>query len=204
MKRITALLLAVAMLLTLGACGKKDEEKPAANPTEVSTLAENFIKAYYLRDYVTQFSMYLYDARKQWEDKAIEDVGSAKKFFELAQKQADDKGIDVTVTSFDSYYEAYRQFILEDCRNLYGEYKLTTTATGVTKLTEEELPHFRNELLIGPSKEYMDEKTLNAIDEVYIVIVNISVDGEKRDYNENYRVYVVNHNGKWLVADHSM
>ena len=49
----------------------------------------------------------------------------------------------------------------------------------------------------------MNTNALKAITEAYTVAVNIAIDGEKKDYNETYFVYMVNHKGKWLVADHS-
>ena len=198
--RLLALLMALAMLLTLGGCDKPTEENA---PEQVTQTAEAFIKAYYLRDYVTQFSLCFHDARKQWEDKAINDLGSAQNFFALAQKQADEKGIKVTVDSFDTYYAAYHQFLLADVETTYGEHTLTVTATGCTKMEADQLAQFRNELLAGPAKEYMSTNALKAITEAYTVAVNIAIDGEKKDYNETYFVYMVNHKGKWLVADHS-
>ena len=206
MKKLLALLLAMVMLLALSACGNKAEEQPSptdGTPDEVLSVAETFLEAYYLRDYATKFSMYLYDARKQWEDAAIKNLGSAEEFFATAQKQAEEKGIDVTVDSFDSYYAAYHRFILADCESIYGAYTVTTTATASVKMSADLLPQFRDNLLAGPSKDYMDAAVLNSINEVYTVTVNIVIDGEKKDYNENYLVYVVRYNNQWLVADHS-
>lgn len=202
MRRLLALLTAVGMLLSLCACSKKAEDH-TPDPTEATKLAETFIKAYYLRDYATRFSLCFYDARGQWEDAAIQDAGSAEAFFALAQKQADEKGIDATVDSFDSYYAAYHRFILEDVRETYGEYTVTTTATDSVKMTEERLSQFRNNLLSGAAKDYMDADALNAVTEAYTVTVHITIDGEKKDYDENYLVHLVRHNGQWLVADHS-
>lgn len=206
MKKLLALLLAAVMLLALSACGKKAEEPSPTDgtPDEVLSVAETFLRAYYLRDYATKFSMYLYDARKQWEDEAIKSLGSAENFFATAQKQANEKGIEATVDSFDSYYAAYHRFILADCEEQYGEYTVATTATASVKMSAELLPQFRENLLAGPSKDYMDADVLNSINEVYTVTVNIVIDGEKKDYNENYLVYVVRYNNQWLVADHSM
>ena len=204
MKKLLALLTAILLLMTLCSCGEKEKQEDAAiDPTDVTRLAETFIEAYYLRDYATQFSLCLYDARGQWESKVIQENGSAEAFFATAQKQAEEKGIDAHVDSFDSYYAAYHQFILDDCRNLYGEYTLTTTAIDNVKMEADLLPQFRNNLLVGPSKEYMDEDVLNAITEVYTVTVNIVIDGEKKDYNEKYLVYVVNYQNQWLVADYA-
>ena len=202
-KKLTALLAAVILLLTLGGCGKKAENPPAIDPTEATRLAEAFVKAYYLRDYAARFPLCFYDAPARWEDAAIRDAGSAEEFFRLAQRQADEKGIEVTVDSFDSYYAAYRQFILDDVQEIYGDYTLTATATDSVKMSEDLLPQFRTNLLTGPAKEYIDADALNAVTEVYTVTVHIHIDGEKKEYDENYVVYVVNHNGQWLVADHS-
>lgn len=203
-KKLLALLLAVALLLALSGCGKKTEENPPAiNPTDATRLAETFIKAYYLRDYATRFSLCFYDARGQWEAAAIKNAGSAEKFFQLAQQQADDKGIDVKVDSFDSYYAAYHQFILEDVQQIYGTYTFTATATDSVKMDEERLTQFRSALLASSVKDHIDTDAFNAVTEAYTVTVHVHIDGEKKDYDENYLVHIVNHNGQWLVADHS-
>lgn len=203
MKKIVALLLAVAMLLTLSACGKKTEEKTPPNPAEVATVAEAFVKAHFQRDYKTKFSLCFYDARKEWEDTAIKEHGTAEAFFEMAQKQADAKGIEASVKSFDDYYASYHNFILQECTDRYGEYSLITTVTGSTKMAADDLPAFRDGLLNGTSKAYMDFDTLNAINEVYTVAVNLTIEGSKNDYNQNYLITIVLHNGQWLVADYT-
>ena len=205
MKKLLALLMAAVMLVTLCSGGNETEDDALTpiDPTEATRLVEAFIEAYYLRDYATQFSLCFYDARGQWEDKVIADNGTAEAFFAIAQRQADEKGIEVVVDSFDSYYAAYHRFILEDCRSIYGEYTLTVTTTANVKMAADLLPEFRSNLLSGPAKDYMDAAALEAIDEVYTVTVNLVIDGEKKDHSEHYLVYAVNHQGQWLVADYS-
>ena len=196
-------LLAMTAVLLCGLCacgGDSDDDSAAAAPEEV---AEEFIEAYWLRDYLTQFEMLSYDGRAQWEAEVIEDLGSKEAFFTVAQQQADEKGIEVTVDSFDAYFAAYRQYILESSYELYGDYTLTTTATQTVKMTEDLLPQFRENLLSGPSADYMDAEMLVADTEVYTISVNIIIDGTKQDYNEVYLVYVIRHAGQWLVADYS-
>ena len=204
MKKLMALLLGVWMLLTLCSCGKDaPTNTPSTVPDDVAQTAEAFIKAYYMRDYLTQFSLCFHDARRQWEDKAIQDLGSEQNFLALAQKQANEKGIDVKVDSFETYYTSYREFMIADVAQTYGEYTLTVTSTGCTKMDDGKLKEFCNGLLSGAAKDYLHAGDLRAITDAYTVSVNIVIDGEKKSYNETYFVYLVNHQGNWLVADHT-
>ena len=204
MKKVLALLLAVGMLLTLCSCGKEANTNTSSIvPDDVAQTAEAFIKAYYMRDYLTQFSLCFHDARRQWEDKAITDLGSEQNFLALAQKQANEKGIDVRVDSFETYYTSYREFMIADVAETYGEYTLTVTCSGGTKMDDAQLTQFCDGLLSGAAKDYVNAGDLKAVTDAYTVSVNIVIDGEKRDYNETYFVYLVNHQGNWLVADHT-
>lgn len=202
MKKLLAILITAVLLLTLGACDKK-EEAPTLDPSTVTEVAETFWEAYYLRDYATRFSLYCYDARGQWEAQAIEDNGSAEGFFAQAQKQADEKGIDVTVDSFDSYYAAYHQFFLDDVREQYGENTVTVTATDSVKMSEDLLPEFCANIINAVDEQFVDVEAVNAISEAYTVTVHIVIDGEIKDYSEHFLVQVVNYNGQWLVGSHS-
>lgn len=207
MKKLSALLMAVMLLITLCACGQQAE--PANDsikdpvPEDAGKLAETFITAYYLRDYATQFSLCLYDARGQWEAAAIKDAGSEKDFFKLVVEQAAAKGEEVVVDSFDSYYAAYHRFYVNNVKENFGEYTLNTEITQSVKMTEDLLPQFRENLLVGPSKEYMDEAVLNAIDTVYTISVHLTVEGELKDFSETYLVYAVFYNNQWFVADYA-
>ena len=205
MKKLLALLLAAVLVLTLGACGKpaEEEQKPLPSPADANTVAEAFIRAFRTRDFITRFSLYLYDARAAWEADTIAAHGSAEAFFAEAEKQAKEKGIDVTVDSFDSYYSAYYRYIQEDYQEIYGEHTITVTATGSVKMTDDLLPEFRTTLLEGPNGKKFDKAVLDSITEVYTITVNCTVQGEKKDFSEDYLVYVVNHDGRWLVANYS-
>lgn len=214
MKKLLAMLLAAAMLLTLCACGDKAADKDT-NPSETapSTLeapatadevATTFLRAYYFRDYITRFSLTFYDARRQWEDNAIQREGSAEAFFALTQQQAAEKGITVEIRSFDDYYKRFHQFSLDDTYNVYGENEVSVTVTESKKMTADELNEFRDKQLGALDEKYVDEDAYYAVTEAYVMTVKIVIDGTKKDYSESYRVYLVNHNGQWLVADHSI
>jgi len=198
--RLFSLMLALLTAVGLCACG----EQPVTDPYGYEGVAERFIEAYYMRDYATRFSLTFYNARGQWEDNAVANTGSEEEFFATAQQQAEDKGIDVTIDSFDSYYAAYYRFILQDCQELYGDYTVTTTATASEKLEGEALDEYREAQLGAIDANYIDADAFYAVTEAYTVTVNIHVDGEKKDYNENYLVNVVLHDGHWLVVSHSI
>ena len=93
MKRLLAVCVIAVTLLSLCACGKDGGEdtatttttttpsRPLEAPANVEEVATTFIRAYYLRDYATRFSMMFYDARQQWEDNAIKQEGSEEAFW---------------------------------------------------------------------------------------------------------------------------
>lgn len=178
--------------------------KDKAPATDSEKTAEQFIKAYYTRDRLTMYPMYFYNARQQWEDGVIKDNGSAEAFFAEAQKQADAKGIEANVTDFDSYYAAYYRFIQNDFQNIYGAHTITSEATQVHKLEGDEWTQYRDRQLGAINADYIDADALGAVTEAYRITVNLRIDGEKQDFNENYLVYVVLHEGQWLVVSHSM
>lgn len=205
MKRVLALLLAAVMLLALPACGKK-EDTPDSKPVpgDAATVAEQFMAAYFQRDLATQLSLYCYDARAAWEADAIKDNGSAEAFFTTAQKQAEAKGLDVHVDSFDSYFAAYHEVDKQYKREAYGEYTLTTKAISDEVMTQDRLPEFLGNVIGAVDAAYIDTDAVNAITEVHIITVNIVITGEKKELNEKYLVYVALCDGKWQVANHSV
>lgn len=208
-KRIWALLTAAVLLLALGACGrqKKDPDTAGtvASPGDANTVAETFVRALRTRDNLTCYSLLLYDARSAWEESAVKNHGSEQAFFDEVKRQAEEKGIELTsdIDSFESYYAAYHQFILEDYRQIYGEHTFSTKVVESVKLTEDEVATFRENLLNSLSKSLFDEEVLAQITEVYTVTVNFSVDGELKDFSEDYPTSVVYYNGQWLIASYS-
>lgn len=198
-KKWISLLLALVMVCGLCACGQDDTP-----PTNYEQVAEEYIEAYYLRDYAKRFSLTFYEARRHWEDNTIAENGSAEAFFAEAQKQAEAKGIDVTVDSFDSYYAAYHQFILKDCADIYGEgYEMTVKATESTKLAGDPLTELVETQLGAIDKDYIDEVALRAVTDAYMVSVQLEIDGEKKAHSASYTVYLVCHNKSWWVLTHS-
>ena len=200
--RVLATLLALAMVCGLCACGGDDT--PVAPSGDFEQVAEEFLEAYYLRDYVKQYSLMFYNARQRREDTLIKQEGSAEAFFAYAQKQAkDEHNLDVNIQSFDDYFNAYHQFYLASAKDVYGDYTMKVDTTAVKKLEGTILTEFINKQLEAIDKKYVDEDAYRAITDAYLLTVNLTIDGEKKDYNENYLVYMVYHDGQWLVAEHS-
>lgn len=198
--RLLSLMLVMLLVGGLCACG----EEPDSAPLDHEATAERFIEAYYLRDMATRFSLTFYNARQKWEDETIAYQGSAEAFFAEAQKQANDRGIDATVDSFDSYFAAFHQFSLEDCKRQYGEYTVATEAIASAKLEGAALDSYRQQQLGAIDAKYIDADAFNAVTEAYQVTVHIRIDGEKKDYDETYLVNVVLHDSTWLVVSHSI
>ena len=201
-KKWMCLLLALVMVCGLCACGKEDA--PVTPSDDYTQVAEEFLEAYYLRDYVKQYSMTFFDARQRREDALIQQEGSAEAFFAYAQKQAkDEHNLDVSIQSFDDYFNAYHQFYLESAKDVYGAYTMEVKTTAVKKLEGSILATFIDKQLEALDEKYVDVNAYRAITDAYLLTVNIAIDGEKKDYNENYLVYVVYHNSRWWVAEHS-
>ena len=68
----------------------------------------------------------------------------------------------------------------------------------------EALDTYREQQLSHIDAKYIDADAFNAVTEAYQVTVNIHIDGDKKDYNENYLVNLVLHEGAWLVVSHSI
>lgn len=209
MRKTLALLTAAVLLLALCACGQQtnnpDTSGAVVPPADANTVAETFVRALRTRDNLTCYSLLLYDARGAWEADAINAHGSEQAFFDEVKRQAKEKGIKLTsdIDSFESYYAAYHQFILEDYRQAYGEHTFSTKVVESVKMTEDEVAKFRENLLNSLNKDRFDEDVLAAITEVYTVTVNFSVDGEIKDFSENYPTSVVYYNDQWLIASYS-
>ena len=217
-KRILCLAMAAVMLFALCACGDKGSDatktKPSDSvpadtssgpkaPAEAEDVAIAFMRAHYTRDYATRFTMTFYDSRQQWEDERIAETGSAEEFFAMAQEQADAKGIEATVDSFDSYYRCYHEVYVASILDIYGPYTLSVTIAENVRMDDARWEQVRNNLLGAIDEKYIDGEAFGAIPEAYELTVNVNVDGEKNDFSENYLVYMVYHDGQWLVASHS-
>ena len=201
-KKWICLILAAVLACSLCACG--DNPPTAYDPTDHKQVAEKFLEAYYFGDRLTTYPMYFYDRQQLKKDELIKTHGSAEKFFALVQQQAEAQGIDVTINSFDDFYAAFYKVSLEEFQATYGDYTVTTTATVTKKLEGEALDNFRTGQLGAIDAKYIDADAFNAVTEAYTVTVNIRIDGEKKDYNENYLVHLVRHDGRWLVVSHSI
>ena len=204
-KKWICLILAAVLAFSLCACGDKGDDQPTTyDPADHKQVAEKFLEAYFFRDYATRFSLMFYNYRQQWEDNAIKDTGSAEAFFATAQQQADNKGIEADIHSFDDYYAAYYQFIQADCRAMYGDYTFTIEATESTQMDAATFATFCDGLLGNIDEKYIDGAALRAVTEAHSVKVHLQIDGTLKDHSETYLIHLVRHDGRWLVASHSI
>lgn len=202
-KRWIALLMATALLFTLGAC-KKKEETPSipVNPGTAEEAATNFIRAYRLEDYLTFFSLYLHDARQEWIDNKLVSQ-TVDEYLAAAQAQADKEGMSVTLQSLDDYYIALHEKWLARMDELYGAYTITSKVTSSVKLDEAGLEKLIGEVGGGFTGKYVTEEQLNNITEGYIITVDFTIAGELKEFHDIYTVKTVLCDGKWLVAGHT-
>lgn len=204
MKKCLAALLAAVLLLTLTACGKK-EETPAMDPTPEAAqeLALTFIRAYGLRDMLTYMPCYLYDARQRWEDQELEGHGTEEAFCAVVQQQADEKGLSVEINSFEDYLRERYNNNLVNMQEKYGDYTVSVEATASTAMNEETLTTLCANLQGGIYSDYIAEGLVDKITSGYTLEVTFRVDGTKTSLNESYNVSVVYCDGQWKVASHS-
>lgn len=204
-KRLVALVLATTILLTLGACKKKQPDAISI-PVEPGTAEEaavNFVKAFYAKDYLTLFSLYIHDERQQWIDTRLKGQ-TEEEFLAEAQRQADEKGMDVTIQTLDDYFTEFHKRFDVEAKEQYGAYTITADVTATTKLDEAALSKLIGEVNGGFSGTYVNEELLGKITEGHHVTVDYRITGEKKEYHQPYEVYVVLCDGKWLVANHTI
>ncbi len=213
MKKLLALLLAAVMLLTLCACGKKeetpsDETAPTYGtppPEDIASVAERFITAYCTQDKGTYFDLHCYDARQKWKDEELKNSKQTEaEYCAAAQKQAEERGLDIgfAIHNLDDYLTAKHEVDKIYKLEAYGTYTVTATAVDSVKLSETEVAERRG-IVLNAGGDYADEAAINTITEIHKVTVNFVIDGEKKDLNENYLVYIANYQGQWRVAGHT-
>lgn len=178
-------------------------QKPYA-PNTPEGVSETFIKAYYTRDYVTRFSLTYHNTRQQWEDNAVKNTGSQEQFFAISQQQADERGIEAEIHSFDDYYACYYRFIQEDMKAMFGNYTLTTEVIESTPMDTEELVRKKADLLGAVDTKYVDKAGLDTVTEGYTVNIRLTVKGTLKTHTESYLVHVILYDGRWAVISHSI
>ena len=211
MKRFLAILLAATLLLTLCAC-QKDEDGDGNQttttarfdaPQKAEDLAVQFVLAYNLKNLLTQHDLLLHDARQEWEERQLKDHQTEEAFCAVVQQQADEKGLDVDIQSFDDYLREFHNLYLKELPTVYGEYTLSATVSGSTKMSKEELDAFIDDLSGGFYSDYIDDAQLKKITAGYTVVVDYSVNGELKDYHLAHTIKVVKCDGKWKVGSYT-
>lgn len=173
-------------------------------PNTPEGVSEQFIEAYYTRNYAVWFSMTYHNSRQHWEDQAIKQEGSADKFFAKAQEQADNRGIEASIHSFDDYYACYYRFCQSDIQAKYGDYTITTSAIESQKMEPDVLAKRKADAINAYDAKYINAEGLDTVTEGYTITVNIKIEGTIKTYNENYLVHVIYYDGHWVVIDHSI
>ena len=214
MKKLLALLLAATMLLTLCACGNKNDQKDEGDttpaygdppPEDIAAAAEAFIIAYCTQDRLAMFDMYCYDALQQWKDKAVTESGKTEaEICAEAQAQADENGFtfDYPIDTLDKYLQAYHEIDLQYKDEAYGAYTIKVEVLGSVEMTAERVAEYRG-IILGAGGDYADVDAVNAITTIHEVTVRLLIEGEKKTKDETYSVYIANFKGEWHVAGHT-
>lgn len=200
---VAAVVVVVAIVLGILFLGDKPEEQAYA-PNTPEGVSMTFIEAYYTRNYIVRFALTYHNSRQHWEDQAIQREGSAEQFFDLVQQQADARGIEASIHSFDDYYACYYRFCQEDIQAQYGDHTITTRVVDSQKMEPEVLEQRKADAIAAYDAKYINAEGLNTVTEGYTVSVNIKIEGTIKTFSETYLVYVVNYDGRWVVISHSI
>lgn len=196
MKKLFALLLAVAMLLTLTACGDKDKgDKGVANNPEA--VAKAFVKAELLQDVREVKDLYAYDYEAELKDEAIDEFGDEETFFEEFGEEIGEK-----ISSWNAAYAAAKKMYKEQLEEEFGKYTLSVSVTDTIEMDEDELEDVKGDLEDYVSDGYLSAKDWKSIEEGVIVTVEIVIEGEEDEEESIFDVYLVKVDGKWKVADY--
>ena len=150
-----------------------------------------------------ELSNIVFENREVYNEDINDGAFTAEEFFAIAQKQADAKGLDVHVDSFDSYFAAYHEVDKQYKRDAYGEYTISFKAVSNEKMEAQEAADFVAKIIATKDDKYVNQDVVASIKEVYTITVRVSVDGEKKDLEENYLVHMAYCNDKWQVVSHS-
>lgn len=200
MKKLFALLLAVAMMLTLTACGDKDDDKGVANKPE--DVAEAYVKAQIQKDVKAIKPLCFYDFEQELKDEALDEFGSEEEFFEEFGEQC-----DADIKSWNDAFRTIKKQSQSNLEAVYGEgFRLSAKAGKTTEMTEEDLEDLK-EFLEDDYGDYFDPDDLDAIKEGVTVQVTITYsftdeDGEKGESKQDYEASVIKVGSKWKVAEH--
>ena len=181
----------------------KKEAEPAAEPSDCEQTAQRFIEAYLTKDRLTQFDLFFYDARTQWEDNILKDHKTEEAFCDVVQQQADEQGIQVTINNFGDYLQEFHRQWKVDAQEVYGDYTVKVTATAVEAYSEEKSTQYVASAVGAQGSEYFADVSPDTVKQIYAVKVNGVIEGSLKTHNENYTVFLINYEGQWRVIGHT-
>lgn len=193
MKKLLALLLAVAMLVTLCACGKKDKEGAATD--DPKAVAQAFAKASPEQDYNAIFDLTVFDFEQYMKDSLTDQYGEEDTLFaELGEE------LDKDIDSWKDVYSAMLEEAKADLEDEYGSYKIKTKVTETVDLDEDEVQDII-EYLKDEWGKYIDEDKVEDISKAKDITVEITVKGEDDEETQTRVITVVKYDGEWKMAD---
>ena len=193
MKKLFALLLAVAMILTLTACGDKGSDKGVSNNAE--DVAKAIAKAEVYSDIKEMKTLWAYDYEAELKDEALEEFDSEEEFFEALGDEYDEE-----ITSWNDAFAVVKKSEREYLEDRYGEdFTVTVSVEESVEMDEDELADTIAEL-IDDHEDYVNESDLSKVKEGMIVTVTVVVKGENQENENSSDVYLIKVGGKWKVA----
>ena len=195
MKKLFALLLAMAMILTLTACGDKGSDKGVANKPE--DVAKAFVKAEALNDMNEMKGLYVHDYEAEMKADALDEYGDEETFFEEFSEEMGEE-----IKSWNAAFAAVKKMYKEQLEEMYGKYTLSVDVTDTIEMDEDELEDIKYDLEDYISDGYLSEKDWNNIKAGVIVTVELAIEGEENEDKVAYDVYLVKVGSKWKVADY--
>ena len=223
-KRLLALLLAVAMLVTLCACNKnasdKESSEKASSEKESSdkessdktssnknssksaeSAAESYVKATIEGDTKTLLSLMLGDYQAYFEEEVYGDKKDRNSLFEVYEEYAEELDLDVTIEDWNDYYSALKKIAAAQNEEEYGEgYSISYRVVETKKIRSSDLEDIQDKYDTDAYEDYID---VDLIEEGKKVYVRIFIDSDDSPEAYIYTVYVVKYDGKWKVVQGS-
>ena len=192
---LMVLCMIVATVISVGVLAITSEQNEPIVATPESA-AQEYVKAGITGDMEALFAVSAGDVQGSFESMMAD---YEDEYFESLVSSAEDRGLDVTVDSWDSYYSAMKEISNVALADTYGEdYASSTEITYIEDMDEEMLEACRTMVTDDACIDYIDPELIT---EGKFMVVELYVEGsEDYDYFDHV-VPVVKYDGAWTAFE---